>query len=359
MVLELRIVGPGLDVSRRLAPGEPALILGRDADCPVCLPDPGRNVSRRHLSLWNEGGQLHFHVLSVVNGVEVAGHELPPGARGVLQPGEPLALAAYRIAVEEVAQEDPTADPWALLEQEAAAAAVALQPSPTEDDPFGDGGFASTFGPGAPGGALEADALAPATDLRPFLRGLGLDDSRIAAFTRGELETLGRATRLALLGVLQASQAAGQAREDLRAEDRTMAHTHGANPLRLDTPLEARLQYLFGGGAGVAGFAPPDRAVAEVVADLLAHQEALRLAARAAVEGAFQEFEPEALRTRLLGGGARLFESARAWDAFVKDYAQRREELPAWVQQVLERHFAAAYVREYARIKRDTGPRRR
>ena len=37
MALDLHIAGPGLDVSRRLAAGDPALILGRDADCSVCL----------------------------------------------------------------------------------------------------------------------------------------------------------------------------------------------------------------------------------------------------------------------------------------------------------------------------------
>ena len=58
MALELRIAGPGLDLSRRLQSGDPALILGRDADSSVCLPDPERNVSRRHLSVWNDDEQL-------------------------------------------------------------------------------------------------------------------------------------------------------------------------------------------------------------------------------------------------------------------------------------------------------------
>jgi predicted component of type VI protein secretion system len=83
MALELHIAGPGLDVSRRLQVGDPALVLGRDADCTVCLPDPERNVSRRHLTVWNEGDELHFQVLSVVNGVELPVGEVPPGARGI------------------------------------------------------------------------------------------------------------------------------------------------------------------------------------------------------------------------------------------------------------------------------------
>ena len=83
MALELHISGPGFDVVRRLRDGDPALVLGRDTDCSVCLPDPERNISRRHLSVWNQDEQLHFHVLSVVNGVEIPGGELPPGARGI------------------------------------------------------------------------------------------------------------------------------------------------------------------------------------------------------------------------------------------------------------------------------------
>jgi hypothetical protein len=43
MALELRIVGPGFDVTRRLEEGAGELVLGRDVDCGVCLPDPQRN----------------------------------------------------------------------------------------------------------------------------------------------------------------------------------------------------------------------------------------------------------------------------------------------------------------------------
>ena len=92
MTLRLRIAGPGLDVVRVLELGEPPLVLGRDADCGVCLPDPQRNVSRRHLQVSNEGGELVFQVLSVVNGVELPAGTVPPGGRGVLQPGEALRL---------------------------------------------------------------------------------------------------------------------------------------------------------------------------------------------------------------------------------------------------------------------------
>jgi hypothetical protein len=213
MPLDLHIAGPGLDVKRRLAAGEPALILGRDTDCAVCLPDPERNVSRRHLSVWNDGEQLHFHVLSVVNGVATAAGELPPGARGILQPGDALLLSAFRLTVAPVAASEPASqdeDPWAVFEREAAqlAAAAPGESTTPEEDPFGDWGFHTTFGPGSPAGALTAEGLALATDLSPFFAGLGLPGAA-PALTRAELEILGRLTRIALQA-LDSVPAAGE-----------------------------------------------------------------------------------------------------------------------------------------------------
>lgn len=362
MALQLHVSGPGLDVTRRLEPGEPALILGRDADCGICLPDPERNVSRRHLSVWNDGDQLHFHVLSVVNGVDVAAGELPPGARGSIAPGEVLGLSAFRINVARVEEAAPApaepADPWAEFARQAEAlageAGNETRPAIQEDDPFGDWGFHSTFGPGAPGGGLRASALAPATDLQPFFAGLGLDPAALGAYTQGELETIGRLTRIALQGLLQAAEAAADGRQQVRADDRTRAEPRELNPLRMDTPVETKLHYLFGGQAAAGGFLPPDMAVAQVVTDLALHQRAMAEAIVEAIEGVVQEFDPEGLKKRLLGSGPRIFESARAWDAFVREYAERTGAQPAWVHSWLQRHFAPAYAKALMRAKRNT-----
>lgn len=369
MGLELHVAGPGLDVVRRLEPGDPALILGRDADCGICLPDPERNISRRHLSVWNEGDQLHFHVLSVVNGVDTAAGELPPGARGVLAPGDALVLSAFRItvAVGAPAAADATvpdatvpdaSDPWAEFERQAAElvpnSGAETVPGIPEDDPFGDWGFHSTFGPGSPGGGLSVDALAPAADLKAFLAGLGLEPSAQRALTQGELETIGRLTRIALQGLLQAVETAAVSRQQVRAEDGTLVQPREPNPLRTDSSLDAKLYYLFGGQAAAAGSLPPDRAVAQVVTELAVHQQAMTEAVHEAIEGVVAEFDPEALKKRLLGGGARIFESARAWDAFAKDYAERAADPPGWVKELLERHFQLAYARAHMRVKRNT-----
>jgi predicted component of type VI protein secretion system len=359
MALDLHVCGPGLDVHCRLEEGDPALVLGRDTDCAVCLPDPERNISRRHLSVWNEGGQLHFHVLSAVNGIVTAAGELPPGARGVLACGETMGLSAYRIDVGVASAEASAArpaDPWAEFERQASqlvpdGEGATVPAAPDADDPF-EWGFQSTFGPDSSGAGLDSEALQPAHDVLPFLRGLGLQAQ--AGFTQGELESLGRLTRIALQGLLQAAQAAAAARQDAGSEDRTVPEVREPNPLRLGGTLEDKLAFLFGGQLAGPGFLPPDRALAQLAGELTAHQQAMAQAARDTVHAVVQEFDPEALKKRLLGGSARIFESTRAWDAFVRDYAERRAKADEWTAQLMDRHFATAYARAMLRAKRNT-----
>ena len=361
MALELSVDGPGVDVRRRLQRGEPALILGRDTDCAVCLPDPERSISRRHLSVWNDGEQLHFHVLSEVNGVDTAAGELPPGARGVLEPGQTLGLSAFRLSVRPV---DDDAGPTALRPDawsEFARAAERLVPDNSaetvpgtvEADPFGDWGFQSTFGAGTPGSSnLGADAQQPANDLQPFFTGLGMGGPE--AMTNGDMETLGRLTRVALQGLLQAADAAAAARQEERSGERTWTEGREFNPLRMDTPIDAKMSYLFGGEAAASSFLPPDRAVAQIAAELVAHQQAMGDAVADLVQKVIEDFEPDALKKRLLGSGTRMFESARAWEAFVRHYADQLAANPGWAQQLLDRHFVRAYARALVRAKRNT-----
>jgi len=371
MALELRIAGPGLDVARRLEPGEPPLTLGRDADCTVCLPDPNRNVSRRHLSVWNEGGQLHFHVLSVVNGVEMPFGDAPPGARGVLPIGGTLKIAEYSLTVEAAAGANRgDADPWSVFDRDAAGKAPEQLPATggagavarAEADPFGDWGFETTFGADMPGaGGLQASGLVMAADISAFYRGLGLEPAKVGALSQGELESIGRLVRMAMLGVMELHRSVEGAKQDLHAEDRTLLASQEKNPLKEENwPEETVLRYLFGGRVASVGFVGPERAVRDLIADLLVHEKATVIAARAVVEGALREFEPEGLKTRLLGGGAKLFESARAWDAYARHYGEHKgDDLARWAQQLLHKYFTEAYVRESVRVKRDTAARPR
>ena len=162
-VLELGIRGAAFQARVELQPGAAEVVLGRDPDCQVRLPDPNRNVSRRHLAARNIGGVLHLRVLSTVNGVWLATGEVRPGGAATGVPGQSLRLADYEITVG-VLQGARGDDPWSELETQAAS--LDMRPaSAVQDDPFGDWFARSTFGPGVPGSpALDATTLAPATD---------------------------------------------------------------------------------------------------------------------------------------------------------------------------------------------------
>ena len=379
MTLELRIAGPGLDVVRKLEAGDPELVLGRDAECGVRLPDPERNVSRRHLAVWLENGELHFHVLSVVNGIEMPFGEAPPGARGVLPSGQTLKVGDYEVCANAVsvepARDTTRTDPWAVFDrdgsaveplQPAARASLASgqadgvsAPGSAEDDPFGDWGFETTFGPGSlTSPPLEAGKLGEG-DVSSFYEGLGLDPASVGAMSQGELEAIGRLVRVLVLGVLELHSSAAGVKKDLRSEDRTMVATRDNNPLKADWPNETKLRYLFGGRAASVGFSNPERAVRELLVELIAHNGASGAAARSTLESVLKEFDPAALKTRLLGEGTKLFEGVRAWDAYSKYFEGEARDMPRWTQRLLDKYFTEAYLRESVRIKRETPGRPR
>jgi predicted component of type VI protein secretion system len=355
MTLEVRVAGPGLDIVRTLEPGGDEVLLGRDADCDICLPDPQRNVSRRHLVLWNEQDELRFRVVSAVNGVQSASGEMPPGSEGVLGAGQVLRIADYGVSAVAVSLPAAGDDPWAVLDREHAHAGVHAQPAhgQAEQDPFGDWGFNTTFGPGGAGGGLDAAGLALATDVSALYRGLGL--GRDAVLTEGELEAIGRMLRTALLGLVQLQAATAGSRQTLKSDDRTVIAPRQGNPLKSEWPAETKLQYLLGGRATGGALLNPERAMRELVTELLAHQSASAAGTKAVVENTLRDFDPAVLRDRLLGG-SKLFEGVRAWDAYGRHYAELARDLPAWVQRLIDRHFTEAYLREFARVKSETPP---
>jgi predicted component of type VI protein secretion system len=348
MALEVHVSGPGLDVTRRMEQGDAPLVLGRDPECHVCLPDPERTVSRRHLELWMTGGELHFHVLSSVNGVEMPFGEAPPGARGILPQGQAMQLGDYIVNASVTEGDTASAvDPWKVFDRSPPANA----PTAPEDDPFGEWGFETTFGEvKTAASGMTAASLDPG-DPMSFFAGLGIETGTMS---KGELEAMGRLVRVLMLGVLDLHSTVMGAKQDLRAEDRTMVATRDNNPLKTDWPAETKLRYLFGGRIAAAGYMPAERAVRELLVDLVAHNAASVAAARAAVEGTLRDVAPATLKAKLLGDGVKLFEGARAWDAFSKWYEEQGADMRRWAQRQLDRHFTEAYLRESLRIRRET-----
>jgi FHA domain-containing protein/type VI secretion system protein len=161
------------------------------------------------------------------------------------------------------------------------------------------------------------------------------------------------------MGALELHDKGRAVKEEMRAEDRTMVASRDNNPLKTDWPVETKLRYVFGGRSASIGFPNPERALGELLLELIAHGAASANASRAALESTLKEFDPAALKSRLLGEGARLFESTRAWDAYCKYYERESRDMARWTQRLLDRYYSEPYLRESLRIKRETPPPRR
>src|SRR5512140_559127 len=378
MALELRIEGPDLDVVCRLEPGQPELVLGRGSECGVCLPDPERKVSRKHLAVWLESGELHFHVLSVVNGVEMPFGEAPPGARGVLPAGQTLTLSEYRLTPRLVPDAARHRRAEGIFDREHSGFApfgdTEAMPLPpggaelgarSEEDPFGEWEFEATFRPRGPHARAPVSdgsgttGTSAATDLSAFFQGLGLDAASLGPLSPGELEAIGKLVRVMAQGLLRLQATAAGVRDDLRAEDRTLVGRGEDNPLRADWPEEIKLRYLFGGRTEGVGLVHPERALRDLVEGLVTHEAATGKAVGAVVGATLAEFEPGKLRAKLLGDGFQLLAGTRAWDAYSRFYEGQAKDLGRWAQRLLDRYFAEAYLRESARIRRETVHRER
>ena len=271
-------------------PGGPAVVVGRDPEAAVYLPDAERLVSRRHLSIeWCEGG-ASVRVLSA-NGIGSDQGDYFSGDLVVLGHGESARIGSYTMTVVAAsAADDATSfagmgtrpipvdqdtrsaplaeagepDPWAQLVAEWSPAA---QASPAQAPP---GGQASTgthepsVAPSdratpAPAPATPATAL-PSDDrvaLHALCRGLGVDPSQVPAGF--DWERFGRSVREVvqrLADQLAGRAACGSCRPD---DDPAAAGTQKADPLAGGTPVEALLRDLLVQPDGTNGRLPAPR----------------------------------------------------------------------------------------------------
>lgn len=266
----------------RIREGEPEQVVGREAACDVCLPDPDKTISRRHLAVWNQAGDLWFRVLSSVNGVDLPGGEVPPGARAMLPLDQTLIVGAYRLYAAQVSERpvdtagmDATViEPMAFQHSVSPTVAVmsrsqALKlpagssPSP-EHDPFADWAF-QTDAMGLTAG-LGTSPVPHSKEMSVFLKAVGLDPERIGNLSTEEIETLGRVVRVALEGLLSLEF---KPATDNQAPS-LLARPPG-NPLHNDWTLENKLRYLLGGRAASVGFPKPEQALKGWIADIQIH----------------------------------------------------------------------------------------
>ena len=400
-----------------LKPGGEAVVVGRDPEAAVYLPDTERLVSRRHLSIaWSDGG-ARVQVLSA-NGISTDQGDWFSGDEVVLADGESARIGSFFMVITAVPADDQLdstsfsgmgtrpvpigpdtraaapapggadKDPWAELaagwSPGATDPADRTRPEPPDAEPLSfdlDDPFTASASWRLNSASFNAvDATAPLVDpdplaalareqvaapppvpagtptpekmaLQSFCRGLGVEPPQV--FVDFDWERAGEAVREVVRCL--AGQLAGrnESRQDMRA-DRTLLGSAGTNPLREGMPLKDMLQYLLFMPEGAGGFVPAKRALQEVAQEARWHEAANRAAARGLADGALKEFEPAKLRAELLRGklSFALVDNARLWDLYTADYARKGEQPGEWAEQLFNRYYMAAYLRESEKLRR-------
>lgn len=382
MAYLLHFSGPSaFEQAVTLKPGGEPVVVGRDPEAAVYLPDPERLVSRRHLSVeWSEGG-ARLRVLSP-NGISTDQGDWFSGDQVVLADGQTARLGLFTMrvtAVEPASHLESTrfagmgSRPVPLGPDTRTGVPVPVrprEPEPPPDDPWAEllaewsqprhegAPPARTpppkrpANPPAPSPAMTADPRA----LQALCRGLGVPPpENTAAF---DWERFGRTVGAAVECLGEHLAARAQDRRDLRAEDRTMVAGAQANPLRTAMPARELLHYLLFMPEGAGGFVPPGRALQEAAQDARWHHQASQAAARSLADGTLDEFEPGRLRAELLKGklSIALVDNARLWDLYASDYEKKRQPEGEWAGQLFNRHYMAAYLRELERLRRASLP---
>ena len=411
---------PSFEQTIALKPGGEAVVVGRDPEAAVYLPDTERLVSRRHLSIeWSEDG-ARVRVLSA-NGINTDQGDWFSGDEVVLADGESARIGSFFMAIAAVPQDDqldstsfsgmgsrpvpvgpdtraaapapgaPDKDPWAELAAEWPPRTIArsdrTRPEPPDAEPLGfdlDDPFTASAAWRLNSTFNAVDATAPLAEpdpladlaraqvapapvpsgtptpgkmaLQSFCRGLGVEPPPV--LVDFDWERAGEAVREVVRCLAEQLAGRNESRQDMRAADRTMLGGAGTNPLREAMPLKDMLQYLLFMPEGAGGLLPPTRALQEVAQEARWHATAGRAAARGLADGALKEFEPARLRAELLRGklSFALVDNARLWDLYTADYARKGEQPGEWAEQLFNRYYMAAYLRESEKLRRASFP---
>lgn len=404
----LHFTGPAsFEQTVTLQPGKPAVIVGRDPEAAVYLPDTERTVSRRHLSIdWMPEG-ARITVLSP-NGISTDRGEYFQGDEVTLADGESGKVGVFSLIVEAVPVSDdldatsfagmgtrpiptgpatrsadappPDEDPWASLTAKAPAEAAAadfnavITTAMRADDPFSGGSWGAhdDFSAGTYGGDEHpqhdddipipgVNAPAPGSPtpetfaLQSLFRGLGVPVPHIQGSF--DWERFGMQVRFVVQCLADHIAVRGESKTDMRAQDRTMMGSkEQQNPLKGgNLSLKDMVQYLLVMPDGAGGTVPPSRGLMEMAEEARGHEQAMRRAAKGLAEGALKEFDPAKLREQLLKGKlsmTSIIDNARLWDLYTANYKARGEKMPEWVDQLFNRYFMAAYLREAEKMRR-------
>jgi type VI secretion system FHA domain protein len=166
---------------------------------------------------------------------------------------------------------------------------------------------------------------------------------------------IGRLLAASTDGTLQLLAARSNIKQEMRAEV-TMIAARENNPLKFSPDASAALGHLLATG-GVRGFMDGPAAVKDAFDDLLAHQVAVVVGMRAALQALTARFDPEPLERRLdrrasmLDSMLPMARKARLWELFGELYQDIVREAQDDFDSLFGREFVKAYEAQLRKLE--------
>lgn len=188
---------------------------------------------------------------------------------------------------------------------------------------------------------------------RRFLEAAGVNQDSIKDEELGEvMDRAGLAYRKLIEGAREVLMARASIKDELRL-GQTMVSADGNNPIKFSVSPEQAMEAMI--KPTVAGYKPGDKAAAEAMRDIKAHEVAMMTGMETAIKALLARFNPDALGATIEESGAlgSLLRNKKAqyWDAFEKLYAKISEDAEEDFNALFGKSFASAYKDQMAKLK--------
>ena len=188
---------------------------------------------------------------------------------------------------------------------------------------------------------------------RQFLSAAGVDHSRIEDSELGPImERTGIAFRTLVEGAREVLMARASIKDELRL-GQTMISPDGNNPIKFSISGQQAVEAMI--KPTVAGYQAADKAAAEAMMDIKAHEVAMMSGMESAIKTLLSRFDPAELATRIEDsgrlGGLLKGKKAQYWDVFEKLYKQLSEDAEEDFNTLFGKEFAKAYKDQLQKLK--------
>ncbi|MBP6337918.1 MAG: type VI secretion system-associated FHA domain protein TagH [Vitreoscilla sp.] len=188
-----------------------------------------------------------------------------------------------------------------------------------------------------------------------FCEGAGITPSLPDGPMDQRMREMGLILRRAVEGTLQLIAVRASTKHELRAGV-TVIQQANNNPLKFSPDAKAGLEQMI--QPPMRGFLTGPAAMQDAMHDLVGHSIGTVAGMRAAVEGMLDRFAPQALESKLVGGG--MFDSvlpghrkAKLWDMYMQQHGAIREEAQEDFHNLFGKAFLAAYEQQVERLKQE------